>query len=221
MTITRVNRWVAALLLGSTTLSCALAQENMPVTPGETAVQSLPPQPAAPLRNSQLSFVKLAPPPGSMTLSGTRTSGQIEFGVRSDEVVTRALLNLTYRPSPALLPVLSQLKVYLNDELIGLITITPDQPGKEIQTQLAIDPHYIADFNRVRFELVGHYANICENPANSTIWLDIGKESGLDLTLQKLPLKNDLSHFPEPFFDTRDTRPLTLPMVFAAQPDIK
>jgi len=221
MTITRVNRWVAALLLGSTTLSCALAQENMAVTPGETAVQSLPPQPAAPLRNSQLSFVKLAPPPGSMRLSGTRTSGQIEFGVRSDEVVTRALLNLTYRPSPALLPVLSQLKVYLNDELIGLITITPDQPGKEIQTQLAIDPHYIADFNRVRFELVGHYANICENPANSTIWLDIGKESGIDLTLQKLPLKNDLSHFPEPFFDTRDTRPLTLPMVFAAQPDIK
>ncbi|QGF28686.1 MULTISPECIES: cellulose biosynthesis cyclic di-GMP-binding regulatory protein BcsB [Pantoea] len=221
MTITRVNRWVAALLLGSTTLSCALAQENMAVTPGETAVQSLPPQPAAPLRNSQLSFVKLAPAPGSMTLSGTRTSGQIEFGVRSDEVVTRALLNLTYRPSPALLPVLSQLKVYLNDELIGLITITPDQPGKEIQTQLAIDPHYIADFNRVRFELVGHYANICENPANSTIWLDIGKESGIDLTLQKLPLKNDLSHFPEPFFDTRDTRPLTLPMVFAAQPDIK
>lgn len=222
MTITRVNRWVAALLLGSTTLSCALAQENMPVSiPGETAVQSLPQQPAAPLRNSQLSFVKLAPPPGSMTLSGTRTSGQIEFGVRSDEVVTRALLNLTYRPSPALLPVLSQLKVYLNDELIGLITITPDQPGKEIKTQLAIDPRYIADFNRVRFELVGHYANICENPANSTIWLDIGKESGIDLTLQKLPLKNDLSHFPEPFFDTRDTRPLTLPMVFAAQPDIK
>ncbi|NYS31849.1 cellulose biosynthesis cyclic di-GMP-binding regulatory protein BcsB [Pantoea sp. WMus005] len=222
MTITRVNRWVAALLLGSTTLSCALAQENMPVSiPGETAVQSLPQQPAAPLRNSQLSFVKLAPPPGSMTLSGTRTSGQIEFGVRSDEVVTRALLNLTYRPSPALLPVLSQLKVYLNDELIGLITITPDQPGKEIKTQLAIDPRYIADFNRVRFELVGHYANICENPANSTIWLDIGKESGIDLTLQKLPLKNDLSHFPEPFFDTRDTRPLTLPMVFAAHPDIK
>jgi hypothetical protein len=86
--------------------------------------------------------------------------------------------------------------------------------------QLAIDPRFITDFNRVRFELVGHYANICENPANSTIWLDIGKESGLDLTLQKLPLKNDLSHFPEPFLDTRDTRPLTLPMVFAARPDV-
>ncbi|WP_312123613.1 cellulose biosynthesis cyclic di-GMP-binding regulatory protein BcsB, partial [Pantoea vagans] len=137
-----------------------------------------------------------------------------------DEVVTRALLNLSYRPSPALLPTLSQLKVYLNDELVSLITLTPEQIGKQNQMQLAIDPRFITDFNRVRFELVGHYANICENPANSTIWLDIGKESGLDLTLQKLPLKNDLSHFPEPFLDTRDTRPLTLPMVFAARPDV-
>jgi len=193
----------------------------MPDTrPAETAVPSLPQASAAPLRSSQLSFVKLAPPPGSMTLSGTRTSGQIEFGVRSDEVVTRALLNLSFRPSPALLPTLSQLKVYLNDELVSLITLTPEQAGKQNQMQLAIDPRFITDFNRVRFELVGHYANVCENPANSTIWLDIGKESGLDLTLQKLPLKNDLSHFPEPFFDTRDTRPLTLPMVFAAQPDV-
>lgn len=221
MTIPRVNRWFAALLLGSATLSCAAAQEDAPANiAGVTPVQSLPQDSGAPLRNSQLSFAQLAPPPGSMTLRGTRTTGQIEFGVRSDEVVTRALLNLSFRPSPALLPTLSQLKVYLNDELVGLITLTPEQLGKEIQTQLSIDPRYIADFNRVRFELVGHYANVCENPANSAIWLDIGKQSGIDLTLQKLPLKNDLSHFPEPFFDSRDTRPLTLPMVFSAQPDV-
>lgn len=221
MTIPRVNRWFAALLLGSATLSCAAAQEDAPANiNGVTPVQSLPQDNGAPLRNSQLSFAQLAPPPGSMTLRGTRTTGQIEFGVRSDEVVTRALLNLSFRPSPALLPTLSQLKIYLNDELVGLITLTPEQLGKEIQTQLSIDPRYIADFNRVRFELVGHYANVCENPANSAIWLDIGKQSGIDLTLQKLPLKNDLSHFPEPFFDSRDTRPLTLPMVFSAQPDV-
>ncbi|MBO0638755.1 cellulose biosynthesis cyclic di-GMP-binding regulatory protein BcsB [Pantoea agglomerans] len=221
MTIPRVSRWFAALLLGSATLSCAAAQEDAPANiNGVTPVQSLPQDNGAPLRNSQLSFAQLAPPPGSMTLRGTRTTGQIEFGVRSDEVVTRALLNLSFRPSPALLPTLSQLKIYLNDELVGLITLTPEQLGKEIQTQLSIDPRYIADFNRVRFELVGHYANVCENPANSAIWLDIGKQSGIDLTLQKLPLKNDLSHFPEPFFDSRDTRPLTLPMVFGAQPDV-
>ncbi|POW54690.1 cellulose biosynthesis cyclic di-GMP-binding regulatory protein BcsB, partial [Candidatus Pantoea alvi] len=221
MTMTRVNGWFTALLLGSATLSCAAAQDAVTANPAEPApVQVAPQDSGAPLRDSRLDFTSLAPPPGSMTLSGTQPDGQIEFGVRSDEVVTRALLNLSYRPSPALLPTLSQLKVYLNDELIGLITVTPDQLGKENQTQLAIDPRFISDFNRVRFELVGHYTNICENPASSTIWFDIGKESGIDLTLQKLPLKNDLSHFPEPFFDARDKRPLTLPVVFAAQPDV-
>jgi len=221
MTMTRVNGWFTALLLGTATLSCAAAQDAAPANPADAApVQAAPQDPGAPLRDSRLDFTSLAPPPGSMTLRGSQPSGQIEFGVRSDEVVTRALLNLSYRPSPALLPTLSQLKVYLNDELIGLITVMPEQLGKETQTQLAIDPRFISDFNRVRFELVGHYTNVCENPANSTIWLDIGKESGLDLTLQKLPLKNDLSHFPEPFFDARDKRPLTLPVVFAAQPDV-
>jgi len=221
MTITRVNGWFTALLLGTATLSCAAAEDTAPANVAETApAQATTQFSGAPLRDSQLTFTQLAPPPGSMTLRGTQPTGQIEFGVRSDEVVTRALLNLSFRPSPALLPTLSQLKIYLNDELVGLITVTPEQLGKENQTQLAIDPRFISDFNRVRFELVGHYANVCENPANSTIWLDIGKESGIDLTLQKLPLKNDLSHFPEPFFDTRDTRPLTLPMVFAAQPDV-
>ena len=69
--------------------------------------------------------------------------------MRSDEVVTRALLTLNYRPSP-LPPTQSQLKVYLNDELVGLVTVTADQLGKENQTQLAIDPRYISDFNRIR-----------------------------------------------------------------------
>lgn len=224
MTMTRKLSWFTALLLSTAPLAQAAQQPATPAAPQEAVQTPLPvlsdqTLPGAPLRASQLLFNQIAPPPGSITLRGTVPTGQIEFGVRSDEVVTRALLTLNYRPSPALLPTLSQLKVYLNDELVGLITLTADQLGKENQTQLAIDPRFITDFNRVRLELVGHYANVCENPANSTIWLDIGKESQLDLTLQKLPLKNDLSHFPEPFFDSRDSRPLQLPMVFSAAPN--
>jgi cellulose synthase operon protein B len=225
MTMTRKLSWFTALLLGTATLAQAAPQSLSPQEPRAAAQTPLPvvSQPldaSAPLRDSQLLFSQIAPPPGSMTLRGTDPTSQIEFGVRSDEVVTRALLTLSYRPSPALIPTLSQLKVYLNDELVGLVTVTADQLGKENQTELPIDPRFIGDFNRVRLELVGHYANVCENPANSTIWMDIGKESKLDLTLQKLPLKNDLSHFPEPFFDARDSRPLQLPMVFSNQPSL-
>ncbi|MCZ4059651.1 cellulose biosynthesis cyclic di-GMP-binding regulatory protein BcsB [Pantoea sp. LMR881] len=221
--MTRLTGWFTALLLGTATLTCSAAQQPalpMPTTTAAPVAAAAVSEPNAPLRNSVLNFTQVAPPPGSMTLRGTQPSSQIEFGVRSDEVVTRAVLHLSYRPSPALIPTLSQLKIYLNDELAGLVTLTPEQTGKLNQTEISLDPRFISDFNRLRLELIGHYANVCENPANSAIWLDIGKESRLDLTLQKLPLKNDLSHFPEPFLDARDTRPLTLPMVFSAQPDL-
>jgi hypothetical protein len=36
-------------------------------------------------------------------------------------------------------------------------------------------------------------------PASSTLWLDVGRESYLDLTYQSLKVHNDLSHFPVPF----------------------
>ncbi|PKH23912.1 cellulose biosynthesis cyclic di-GMP-binding regulatory protein BcsB [Enterobacterales bacterium CwR94] len=222
----RITQISGATALALALITPGVAAPNAPVAsnpmPERSAPvpQSVPVYPDAPLRQVDLPFARIAPAPGTFNLKGSSPIGQIEFGVRSDEVVTRAVLNLHYRPSPALLPTLSHFKVYLNDEMVGLVTLTPEQLGKEVQTQLDLDPRFIGDFNRIRFELVGHYTNVCENPAYSSIWLDMGKESTLDLTLQKLPLQDDLSYFPEPFFDSRDNRALNLPMVFAGAPDV-
>lgn len=174
----------------------------------------------APSRDVKLSFAQIAPPPGSMVLRGSNPDGGIEFGMRSDEVVSKAMLNLTYTPSPSLLPTTSQLKVYLNDELMGVLPVTKEQLGKKVSTQIPIDPLYITDFNRVRLEFIGHYRDVCENPANTTVWLDVARNSSLDLTYQALKVRNDLSHFPVPFFDARDNRALNLPIVFANSPDL-
>lgn len=175
----------------------------------------------APSRDVKLSFAQIAPPPGSLVLRGSNPNGGVEFGMRSDEVVSKALLNLTYTPSPSLLPITSQLKVYLNDELMDVLPVTKEQLGKKVTAQVAVDPLYITDFNRVRLEFIGHYRDVCENPANNTVWLDVARNSSLDLTYQSLKVRNDLSHFPVPFFDARDNRTLELPMVFAASPDLQ
>ncbi|CAI0976667.1 Cellulose synthase regulatory subunit [Serratia rubidaea] len=223
--MTRKITWLTALALGISTLSQAAPATAPDVTPPAANADAqlspaVPQDPNAPVRDVQLPFAQIAPPPGAFTLRGTRPDGQIEFGVRSDEVVSQAQLDLEFTPSPALIPVESHVKVYLNDELMGVTTLGKEQMGKPNRVQMAIDPRYISDFNRVKLVFVGHYQNICENPASTALWLDIGKGSSLKLRYQTLPLKNDLSHFPEPFFDSRDNRPLTLPMVFAGQPDI-
>lgn len=170
-----------------------------------------------PSRDVKLTFAQIAPPPGSMVLRGINPNGSIEFGMRSDEVVTKAMLNFEYTPSPSLLPVQSQLKVYLNDELMGVLPVTKEQLGKKTLAQMPINPLFITDFNRVRLEFVGHYQDVCENPASTTLWLDVGRSSGLDLTYQTLNVKNDLSHFPVLYnqlpdrnaivFATNDKRP--------------
>ncbi|WP_449547286.1 cellulose biosynthesis cyclic di-GMP-binding regulatory protein BcsB [Lelliottia amnigena] len=173
-----------------------------------------------PTRDVKLTFAQIAPPPGSMILRGINPNGGVEFGMRSDEVVSNALLNLEYTPSPSLLPVQSQLKVYLNDELMGVLPVTKEQLGKKTLAQVPINPLFITDFNRVRLEFVGHYRDVCENPASSTLWMDVSRNSSLSMTYQTLAVKNDLSAFPVPFFDPRDNRELNLPVVFAGSPDI-
>ena len=200
-----------------------------PETPEQPVGQVMPGVPGAdapvvaqngPSRDVKLTFAQIAPPPGSMVLRGVNPNGSIEFGMRSDEVVSKAMLNLEYTPSPSLLPIQSQLKVYLNDELMGVLPVTKEQLGKKTLAQMPINPLFITDFNRVRLEFVGHYRDVCENPASSTLWLDVGRSSVLDLTYQTLPVKNGLSHFPVPFFDPRDNRQVTLPVVFAGSPDL-
>lgn len=198
---------------------------ELSVAPTEAATPAVAAAPVvvedSPGRDVKLTFAQIAPPPGSMVLRGSNPNGSIEFGMRSDEVVSKALLNLTYTPSPSLLPVTSQLKVYLNDELMGVLPVTKEQLGQKVTAQVAVDPLYITDFNRVRLEFIGHYRDVCENPANNTVWLDVARNSTLDLTYQSLKVRNDLSHFPVPFFDSRDNRPLNLPMVFASSPSLQ
>ncbi|WP_194830476.1 cellulose biosynthesis cyclic di-GMP-binding regulatory protein BcsB, partial [Klebsiella quasipneumoniae] len=49
--------------------------------------------------------------------------GYLEFGVRSDEYVSQAILDLEFTPSPSLLPIESHLNIYLNDEIMGVIPL--------------------------------------------------------------------------------------------------
>lgn len=171
----------------------------------------------APVTNLSLSFNQLLPS-GILELRNALKTIQMDFGVRSDQIVTDAKLHLIFTPSPAMLPIMSQIKVYMNDELMQVIPIQQEQMGKEVDHVVSLNPRFIKDFNTVRFELIGHYNAPCEDPLNNVLWADLSRKSRLDLNVQTVALSNDLSLFPEPFFDARDVNPLQLPFVFASMP---
>lgn len=155
----------------------------------------------------------------NLVLTGMRPVSITEFNIRKDEVVTTAKLYFEYTASTSLIPVESQIKIYLNDQLMSVIPVLEGQQGKRLSKVIDLNPLYIADNNKVTIEFIGHYRNICENPANTTIWLDVSKSSYINLAYHKISQKNDLAWFPEPFFDERDLSRLTLPFVFPEAPD--
>lgn len=194
-------------------MTCAQAGTAVVSTPDLTVAG------ATPGWDVTRSFLQLGRPADSLLL-GTHTTDQFEFTMRRDRIASDASLQLEYTPSPALLPTLSHLRVYLNDVLMSVIPIEKDQLGKKVVRPVQLDPRLITDFNRVRLEFVGHYTDICEEPSNTALWVSIGRNSQVALREQALIVKNDLSYFPMPFFDARGYEKPVLNMVFAAAPTL-
>ncbi|SEE15427.1 cellulose biosynthesis cyclic di-GMP-binding regulatory protein BcsB [Pseudomonas kilonensis] len=189
----------------------------------QAATALAPAAPAAvsnvPSWNTAYSFEQLGRPADSLLL-GIHNSDQIEFSLRRDRIASDAKLQLEYTPSPSLQPQISHLRVYLNDVLMTVVPIEKDQLGKRVNQSVALDPRLISDFNRVRLEFVGHYTDVCEDPANSTLWLNVARSSQIQLQEQALTLKNDLAYFPMPFFDTRGQDKPVLNVVLADAPTL-
>jgi hypothetical protein len=148
-----------------------------------------------------------------MTLRGVESEAGVGAGVRLDEIVETATLRLTFTLSPALIPTLSHLKVILNDETLQTIVLNKERLGSPQTVELNIDPRYFTDYNRFRFQFIGHYTLECEMPSHSSLWATISNTSQLELSLRQIALRDDLALLPAPFFDPRDNRPLTLAFV--------
>lgn len=155
----------------------------------------------------------------ALTLRGTEGSSTIDFGSRLDEIVTHAVLHLHYTYSPALIPLQSHIKVRLNDQIVAVLPITKENAGRNIESDIVLDPALFTDFNRLQLQLIGHYTANCEDPLNSSLWTEVGGASDLEITSTPVSLGNDLSMLPVPFFDKRDSSELRLPFIFPANPD--
>ncbi|AVP56382.1 cellulose biosynthesis cyclic di-GMP-binding regulatory protein BcsB [Pulveribacter suum] len=211
--------WRAAPVLA------AIALLSAPLSgPGSALAQPAPAAAAQPEafsatgRSYQVTFRQL----GALfplQLRGVQGTGGVQFGVRGDEVVTRARLHLNYAYSPALLADISHLRVLVNEQVVATIPVPNAQGGQALQRVIDIPTRLIGEFNRLNVELIGHYTMECEDPAHTSLWANVGNDSVLELSVDPLALANDLAFLPEPFFDRRDSRPLNLPIVFAGTPD--
>ena len=153
---------------------------------------------------------------GALALRGTNELLGVDFGLRADEVVTAAQLTISGAMSPALLADLSHVTVTLNDQYVGSIPASRDQPS--FSTDLSVNPVFFRDINRLSFRFSGRYAPDCNDALSGLLWATIYDASTLSLTVQRLPPQRDLSRLPQPFFDPAVRQMLVLPVVLPAAP---
>ncbi len=77
---------------------------------------------------------------GAIRLRGTQSEASVGFGIRRDEQVESARLQLQFTLSPSLLADLSHLKVSFNDQLIQTIVLPKERLGQPHQVELNINP---------------------------------------------------------------------------------
>jgi cellulose synthase (UDP-forming) len=200
----------------------------VPPTPGSAAAAPLPPPGSAP--------VVAAPPiptvadaagrsgvrrvvynlrqlgaSGPLALRGTSQLQGVEFGIRSDEVVTAAQISLTGAASSSLIPELSNITVTLNEQYVGTVPISRDQ--QNLQIDMPVSPVFFQDNNRLNFRFTGRYTQECNDPLSGLLWATVYDSSTLTLMLERLPPQRDLARLPLPFFDRLQKDPLALPFV--------
>lgn len=154
----------------------------------------------------------------AVKLTGANPTQYFDFGVRADEIVSSAALELDFTASPSLIAATSQINVFLNGELQGSHALAKDTMGKPAHASFALNPKAMKKRNQIAVEFVGHYQVVCENESNKALWLDIAPTSRLTLSKQNLRLSNDLAQLPLPFVDAAGNAATVLPLVFAEAP---
>ena len=158
-------------------------------------------------------------------LHGIDSNHSIYFTLPQTHVARSAKIHVYYTFSPSLLPQLSHIKLMMNGTLFGAIEPTPTASGSTSpqtgEAEFTIPAELMVHNNALTMQFIGHYVMVCEDPANTTLWARIHRNTYLDIQGDLLPLADDLKQLPLPFLDPAIVQPLSVPLVFGSAPSLK
>ena len=181
--------------------------------------------------------------PDTIVLRGVDAYHTVPFSVPQTEVIHTATMHLRYHFSPGLLPSISHLKVSLNGTLFAtlpvatrpvslssdlnpeektaasqMLNVTRNETNALLEATLTLPADMLVHQNELTFEFIGHYTFQCEDPSHSTLWSHVDTSSTIELAGSLLPLHNDLSLLPLPFYDSAVNLHPSISLVFLSPP---
>ena len=158
-------------------------------------------------------------------LRGIDSRHDVYFTLPQTHVVSTAKIHIYYAFSPSLLPQMSHIKLIMNGAHFATVQPTPGQLGgsdsHDAEAEFTIPPEFLVHNNKLTIQFIGHYTMVCEDPANSTLWSRVLRNTYLDIQGDELPLADDLKQLPMLFLDPAVIQPLSIPIVFASAPSFK
>ena len=189
---------------------------------GSVMLKTLPPPPPGQFRD----VFSLADAGASqIELHGVDSSNSVYFTLPQTHVPRSVKVHVSYAFSPSLLPQLSMIKLMMNGTLFATVQPTPNGSGGS-STQIgegdfSIPPELMVHNNALTIQFIGHYVMVCEDPANTTLWARVHRNTYFDIQGDLLPLADDLKQLPLPFLDPAVVQPLHVPVIFASTPSTK
>jgi cellulose synthase (UDP-forming) len=156
---------------------------------------------------------------GSFRFDGVLTERGFRFGVRIDELVNRAELDLKFITSPSLIPSKTQINVFLNDALQQTVPLPAGENGKTTRAKVTLDPKNFKNLNTLRIEFISQAKSNCMSTGDPHLWAEVLGDSALTVKTQKVRIENDTAVLPEPFADRNIFGKSRIPFVFASVPD--
>ena len=204
-----MHKLILALIVTAVGLTSPAFSQN-------TAINAPPPV-TAPSETQRVVKLSTLGQANGIQLTGLNRSVSMNAGVRLDELVTAARLDLKVIYPPGMRHDQSFIRVYVNGQLAGMHQLDKTRAGVSHGGSIALDPLLFSDFAGMRIEFDGTYDSTCVDPSNPTLRLDISPDSALQIISKPLALVNDLALLPAPFFDPRDNNRLSLPIVLPSQ----
>ncbi|HMG02455.1 MAG TPA: UDP-forming cellulose synthase catalytic subunit [Edaphobacter sp.] len=150
-------------------------------------------------------------------LRGWDASARTSFVLSASQVAQNGMLHLHYHFSPEMIPERSLLTISFNDTTLNNLVMPPDAAksgASDLTADIPVPADLIAAQNTLEIHLRGHYVAKCEDPTDERLWARIDQSSTFEIGGVLLPMSNDLSALPAPFYEKDQTTSST-PIQFA------
>ena len=127
------------------------------------------------------------------------------------------VLNVAFEHSAALIPERSHLTLSVNDHPVGTVTLSAENVTNG-SVKVRLPRALLHDYNTLKFDVVQHYTDDCEDPFDAALWTRVLAVSSIEFDYVRRPVVGELLSWPYPLVDKLGYGPTTVTLVTPGGP---